>query len=369
MSKGLKQFIILMIVGSGMLSSPWALQAQKVAANKEVIKQLEKVADWQLQHDKPHEKIYWHYGAFYTGLMAAYEATGNQRYLDEILDLGKKYKWKTRDNVFHADAHTIIQPFTDAFLQVGDSAMIAYTQWVLDMHIARQSKADVRHENNPYKFEWWTWCDALYMSPPAFAKMYVATGDQKYLDYMNEHWWISSDYLYDESEGLFYRDDRFFEAKSKNGEKIFWSRGNGWVIGGLARVLEILPKDYPTRPKFEQQFVQMANSLADLQQKDGLWTTSLLDAEEFPITESSGSAFFCYAMAWGVRNDLLDQEKFIPVIKKAWKGLNKHVSKEGMLGYVQQVGSKPEAISADDWQLYGSGAYLLAAAELLKLQD
>src|SRR5690606_39956071 len=84
--------------------------------------------------------------------------------------------------------------------------------------------------------EWWSWCDALFMAPPAFAKYYRLTGDEKYLDYLTEHWWKTSEYLYAQPENLFYRDDRFFDAKSPNGTKVFWSRGNGWVLAAIARI-------------------------------------------------------------------------------------------------------------------------------------
>jgi hypothetical protein len=43
----------------------------------------------------------------------------------------------------------------------------------------------------------------------------------------------------------------------KNGAKLFWSRGNGWVLGGFARVLPYMPADYPSRAKYVMQFREM----------------------------------------------------------------------------------------------------------------
>ena len=40
--------------------------------------------------------------------------------------------------------------------------------------------------------------------------------------------------LFDKEEKLFYRDHRYFNQKEANGTKVFWGRGNGWVLGGLS---------------------------------------------------------------------------------------------------------------------------------------
>jgi hypothetical protein len=41
------------------------------------------------------------------------------------------------------------------------------------------------------------------------------------------------------------------------------------------------------------------------------------------------------------------------------------VDRDGKLGWVQQVGSAPDETRASDTQLYGAGALLLAATEML----
>jgi rhamnogalacturonyl hydrolase YesR len=46
---------------------------------------------------------------------------------------------------------------------------------------------------------WW-WCDALFMAPPVYADMAVATGDPKYLTFMDHEWDITTNLLYDRSK-------------------------------------------------------------------------------------------------------------------------------------------------------------------------
>ncbi len=50
----------------------------------------------------------------------------------------------------------------------------------------------------------------------------------------------------------------------------------------------------------------------------------------------------------------------------AWEALTQHVNKEGRLGFVQPVGKDPKPYTADSWQEFGTGAFLLAASEYIE---
>jgi len=113
----------------------------------------------------------------------------------------------------------------------------------------------------------------------------------------------------------------------------------------------------------------MASRIASLQQSDGLWRASLLDPASYPGGEVSGSGFFCYAFAWGINNGLLDPKIYLPVVRKAWIGLNECVNEEGRVGWVQPIGADPRKnFDADSWEVYGTGAFLLAGSEVVKLK-
>ncbi|MFZ6033889.1 MAG: glycoside hydrolase family 88 protein [Melioribacter sp.] len=338
--------------------------------NVDEIKNLmRQAADWQLANPIKESKLDWHYGAFYIGLEALYETVKEDRYLNEMINVGQKHKWRLLNHIFNADRLTIADVYAWLYERKKDPAMIDIAKWVMDIHKVRTVKADPRYDKNDYRFEWWTWCDALFMAPPSFARMYRVTGDSSYLKYAIDHWWITSDYLYSKEDSLFYRDDRFFDKKSENGKKIFWCRGNGWVIAGLARMLNIIPKDDPSRPEFENQFKEMAHKLLSLQREHGLWTASLYDPEQLPMGESSGSAFYTYALAWGINNGLLDKAVFEPAVKKAWKALCANVNEWGRLGYVQQVAGDPYPFYENQWQVYATGAFLLCGKEIITLVD
>ncbi len=84
------------------------------------------------------------------------------------------------------------------------------------MHPA-QTKLNWR---TPYHQSRWNWCDALFMSPPVWAKLYNITGEQKYLDFMMKEFNATTDFLFDNEENLYYRDESYI-GELDHGTKIF----------------------------------------------------------------------------------------------------------------------------------------------------
>jgi rhamnogalacturonyl hydrolase YesR len=193
------------------------------------------------------------------------------------------------------------------------------------------------------------------------------TGDPRYLDFAVTNWWQTSDHLYDTSEHLYFRGNSYFAKRESNGAKVLWSRGNGWVMGGLVRMLEFLPQDAPSRPRFVQQYREMAEKVLTLQQPDGLWRSSLLDPVTYPLKETSGSSFYTYALAWGVNEGLLDRKRFQPAIDRAWTALVACVDVHGKLTHVQPIGADPRKFSEDSTDCFGVGAFLLAGSEVYRM--
>jgi rhamnogalacturonyl hydrolase YesR len=148
---------------------------------------------------------------------------------------------------------------------------------------------------------------------------------------------------------------------------VFWSRGNGWVIAGLARLLQDMPADYPERPRFVALFKEMADTVRVVQSPDGYWRSSLLDPESRPNPETSGTGFFTFALAWGINEGLLDRATYEPHVTRGWEALVRAVHPDGMLGWVQQIGAEPGSATFESTEVYGVGALLLAGSEMLRL--
>lgn len=210
--------------------------------------------------------------------------------------------------------------------------------------------------------------DSLY-GAPVFAMLYKATGDQKYLDIMNEFFWNVTDTVLDKDEYLYYRDPSYIGKESPNGKKVLWSRGNGWVFAAFPRILKYLPKDDPYYGRFVSLYKSMASSLAGRQHDDGLWRSNLGDSDHYSMPESSGTAFLTYGFAWGINQGLLDKEKYLPVVVKGWNGLARCVGPDGKLGWVQPVGAQPNLSLSEMTHEYAVGLFLLAGGEVLKLSQ
>jgi rhamnogalacturonyl hydrolase YesR/lysophospholipase L1-like esterase len=324
-----------------------------------------KVADWQLARSEPYFDRIWTWSVLYSGFIAASESTGDPKYRDAMTAMSKKFGWAERSKLSNADDQSIGQTYLELYLHDGkkDPAMIEPTRANLDSVI----DLPTLRPGDP-RIPWW-WCDALFMAPPVWARMYAATGDHKYIDYLNAQWQRSHDTLWDKDEHLYARDSTYIVKREANGKKVFWSRGEGWVMGGLARTLQYLPKDDPRRAFYIQNLREMSARLAALQSPDGLWHAGLLDPEHYPLPEVSGSALIAYGMAWGVNEGVLDRAVYAPVIVKAWRGMLQHVYADGRLGDIQQTGPEPAFYLPSASYTYGVGGFLLAASEIKRMAE
>jgi rhamnogalacturonyl hydrolase YesR len=299
----------------------------------------------------------WTWAALYTGFMGVPDAVAGDKYKKAMQDLGDKLNWQPGPRVEHADDQAVGQMFLEQYFIHKGAKMLDPMKARLDQEIATP--------DDPAKPLWW-WCDALFMAPPVYADMAKATGDKKYLDFMDREWNITTDLLYDKDKHLYSRDATFLNKHEKNGEKLFWSRGNGWVMGGIVRVLKQLPKDSPLRPKYVTLLKEMSAEALAIQGNDGLWRPGLLEADSYPLPEVSGSAFITYALAYGVNEKILDKKTYWPAVEKAWAGMLTHVYADGRLGAIQPVGAAPGAYTETSSYNYGVGAYLLAGSEIYR---
>jgi unsaturated rhamnogalacturonyl hydrolase len=335
----------------------------------DVLSVMERVADWQLAHPSVHSSTEWTQSAGDVGMMALAGISGDPKYRDALLAMGEANGWKPGPRIYHADDLAIGQAYAGLYFLYRDRKMIAPLRTRLDAVLSAPPAVQTLDFHQPYDqvSQLWSWCDSLFMAPPVWMQLFAATGDERYLDFAVKNWWRTTDYLYDPVEHLYYRDSTYFDRREANGEKVFWSRGNGWVMAGLVRMLQLLPAKHPSRARFQQLFHEMAEKILTAQQPDGLWHSSLLDPQSYPLKETSGSSFYAYALAWGVNQGLLDGAKFKPAVRRAWTALADCVDAEGKLTHVQPVGADPKTFADDSTEVYGVGAFLLAGSELYRM--
>ena len=336
-----------------------------------------RVADWQLNHindvgtvmahhGRTENPRGWVQGAFWVGLTAFAERSGEPRYAQATRVHGLEQDWGLGHRPMHADDHVIGQSWLWVYGKDHDPAQIAVVRARFDAILAAPPTADLTFidgvEEQPCQVRW-CWSDALFMGPPTWFALSQATGDARYAAYADKEFWAATDWLLDKQEHLYYRDSRYFDRRDDQGRKIFWSRGNGWVYAGLVDILKTLPADHPLRPRYEALFKQMSARLIPLQKADGYWAPSLLAPEHAP-PETSGTGFFVYGLAYGVNHGLLKGPEYKAAVTRGWSALAAAVQPSGKLGWVQQIGYAPDEVKADDTQFYGVGAFLLAASEV-----
>jgi rhamnogalacturonyl hydrolase YesR len=347
------------------------LRAQAQSADispKPVLDIMQRVADWQLAHPSKHQPTDWTQGAGDAGFMALAGISGDAKYRDAMRAMGETNEWKLGPRQYHADDQCVGQSYAELYFLYREPKMIAPMRERFDFILAHPPASDsLDFSQKDHGQKLWSWCDSLFMGPPAWVRLSAATGDPRYEDFAVKEWWRTTDYLYDPNEHLYFRDSTYFKKTEANGKKVFWGRGNGWVMGGLVRVLQYLPMNHPDRPRFEQLFKDMAAKILTCQQPDGLWSASLLDPESYPLKETSGSGFYTYALAWGVNQGLLDRAQFEPAVRKAWAALVGCVDANGKLTHVQPIGADPKKFAEDSTEVYGVGAFLLAGSEVYRM--
>ena len=321
---------------------------------------LRRVADYELTRFGTATNANWVRAVFYTGLLALYHTTNDAKYLTATQTWGTTNAWRlgtdSSNSPRWADNQACVQTYADLYLMnpvAANDVMVATGRAAFDQMVAAPMAGRV---------EWW-WEDALFMAPPALARIAEATPTKAagYLALLHTMWWDTKAFLYSDANQLMWRDSTFLNTGT------FWSRGNGWVVAGLARLLDALPAADPRRADYENLLRQMMAKLITLQAADGFWRSDLLNPNAFPTPESSGTAFFCFALAWGMNHGVLDRATYLDSARRAWSALGTAVSTAGRLGWVQAVGAKPGPSNMADTNDYATGAFLLAGTELLKL--
>jgi rhamnogalacturonyl hydrolase YesR len=314
----------------------------------------------------------WTRAVYYEGLMALYSIDPKKEYYDYAVDWSSKHDWSLHNGITtrNGDNQACGQTYIDLYLIDKNEKRI------------KDIKASIDSMMKTDKIDDWNWIDAIQMAMPVFARLGVIYNDTNYFHRMYEMYAFTKykhggNGLFNAREGLWWRDKDFVPPyKAPNGENCYWSRGNGWVVAALVRVLSILPKNDPHRNEYLSDYKAMMSALLPLQRSDGYWNVSLHDSTNFGGKELTGTSLFIYGMSWGMNNGYLDAKKYLPAVVKAWNALTKEsVHENGFLGYVQGTGKEPKESQPvtytrePDFEDFGLGCFLLAGSEVYKLKQ
>lgn len=325
----------------------------------------------RIVHERSRASNIWTRGVYYEGLMDLYKIDARPEYLDYATRWADFHQWDLRDGETYtrnADNQCAGQTYLDLYQIDPKPERITKIKASIDSMLRTEKVDD------------WNWIDAIQMAMPVFAQLGALTNNPAYWERMHAMYMYSRDKhgdhgLYNPTDKLWWRDKDFDPPYTEpNGQDCYWSRGNGWVLAALVRVLSILPENAPHRQQYIDDFKAMAEVLVPLQRPDGFWNASLHDPTNYGGKETTGTSLFIYGMAWGIRQGYLPEKKFKPLVIKGWNALlTDAVHTNGFLGYVQGTGKEPKDgqpvtyDSVPNFEDYGLGCFLLAGTQVYAL--
>jgi rhamnogalacturonyl hydrolase YesR len=363
---------IAMLTAARVVYLPAAWAATLTLPSKsEVLAVMNKVADYAQRQYPANAEAYWEKGVYHIGMMGLSHMSNDDDVLAYTEMFGDYNTWVLdRGKVGNGNRHNRLaagQSWIEAYhaspevIKIDDTLKEIATQTSLALEVVTSGAYHT--------------VDSQFMGLPAFAMSGKLDDEDRYFDRLYELFDHTKTTLklYDTWAHLYYRDKSYiYPAKqTPNGKKVFWSRGNGWALGALARILRDLPATHPDRQTYVTTLQQMSAALKAVQRSDGFWNMSLYDPTHYPGPETSGTALFVYGIAWGINHGLLDKTTYKPVVAKGWNAMvTTAVHPDGQLGYVQGVGQQPvppSQVTYGSSADFGVGVFLLAGSEVAKM--
>lgn len=305
-------------------------------------------------------------------VLAAYNLYGNEAYWEAVKSYADRQLTGNPDKPIligdnDIDAINAGKVFFDLYthsLEKGDTGSAArYKEAAAYMHDKLQNHHARIPEGLPGaggffhkgKYPNQMWLDGLYMGSAFYAGYEALFGKEdnreawtdiaKQFETIHKYTWDKKKHLNYHAWSATPDDEDSFWARKENPYKgtspEFWARGCGWYFAALADVLEVMPKNHPEYKKILRIYRQVADGLAQWQDKSGSWYQLLqydnqtcadgigdrIGERYFNVgtnpnyLESSASSMFTYAFCKGIRLGLLKEKKFAPIAKKAFQGL------------------------------------------------
>ena len=367
----------------------------------EEVKDLKKInADTQLKQGGFRLTSY-EWGVTYSGVLAAYEATGDETYRDYVVkrhkllaDIAPVFQkiYANEKNIDvnirrvidpHAldDAGAVCCSMIKSVLKVystdtsplGSAAWLCqelspliqnYADYIMnkEFRLADGTFARIRPQNNT------VWLDDMFMGIPTIAYMGKLTGDGKYYDEAACQVLQFAQRMWVPEKGLF----RHGWVESMDPHPAFhWGRANGWAILTMCEVLDVLPAGHPKYGEILNLLKAHAAGLARLQHKDGFWH-QLLDRNDTYL-ETSATAIYTYCFAHAVNQGWIDAKVYGPVAQLGWHAVASSVNEKGQVEGVcvgTGMGFDPAFYAYRPTHVmaaHGYGPVLWAGAEIINL--
>lgn len=369
--------------------------AEVVDANGKTIKNLDKIDENSSFKRGDFGINTYEWGVTYSGMMLLSRVTGDPKYADyayermqligKVYEPAKKYYDETGYRMRFHGIHT--PKWLD---DCGSMSAAMMKATLIDPARSRDFRALMEHWFNFTMYKEYrltdgilartrpavnsVWLDDMYMgiTPIAFraAVSQRERGDltQKLFNEAANQILLFKKYLWVPETEMFRHG--WIEGMSEH-PNYYWARANGWAMLTLCDVLDVLPKNHPSRAEILETLQILIRTVASYQAPSGLWH-QLLDKTESYL-ETSASAMFVYCMAHAINEGWIDKTAYQDVVRSGWAGVATQVTEEGKvdktcvgtgLGWTNTwYEGRPANVTAP----HGYGPVLLAGAEVMRM--
>ena len=328
------------------------------------------------------------WGVTYSGVLAAYAATGDNAYRDYVVkrhqllaDIAPYFqKIYAKDKNIDGNIRRVIDPHAlddagavccsmiKSLLADGKQPLRPlidnYADYIMnkEYRLSDGTFARIRPQKNTL------WLDDMFMGIPTVAYMGKLTGDAKYYDEAARQVLQFAERMWVPEKGLFRHG--WVEAMDPH-PAFHWGRANGWAILTMCEVLDVLPADHPKRAEIMELLKAHAAGLARLQHHDGFWH-QLLDRDDTYL-EASATAIYTYCLAHAVNQGWLDVKAFGPVAQLGWHAVASSVNEKGQVEQVcvgTGMGFDPSFYAYRPCHVmaaHGYGPVIWAGAEMINM--
>ena len=300
----------------------------------------------------------WNHGYLYQGLIAFARRSGEAAPADLVAAIGRENGWEIGEAPWRSFDHPDDFAVGAAYVALEP---IRPEKAMLDPLRRRAGRVIAAGQPS----ERW-WIDAIAMAPPAWVALACRDSEPALLRLAALRSLETARFLYSPGERLFFRDQYARQrALDGKGPPLFWGRGNGWAVAGLARTLEALPADDPSRQPLERHYSETLESLMGRRNRDGQLPSDLSDPSVGG--ETTATALLVFAGARGINAGFLDRGRWQTAVLHSWDQLLARVRPSGELIDVQPPASGPGPTRPRSLSPFSAGVVLLAGEEVIRM--
>lgn len=264
---------------------------------------LRRVADYTMSELDYSIFTDWGKGICVHGLIDAYNATGDEKYLSFARYwTDQSIRTQTVDGEFghgeltSGDSTAIGQSvlyfyektndtvYLDAAIKNLDYLRSPDRIWVDGGHLTGGSS---HLKNRPE-----LWIDHLFMVVPFWAQLGVILNNSDYVNESVHQIFKHLEHLLDPATNL---TMHIWSETVGYKDPNIWARGIGWATAAIARTLDIIPETHANYTDLRDVVLDMLVSLETYQDPSGLWPTIVNDTNTF--LETSGATLYAYTVA------------------------------------------------------------------------